>query len=336
MSGLAGLLFPEVNAQVEIDQRIDLTGSGSNAKIQGIEEVVNDHDAVNKIYVDTLVANATSGSSSNLIYTVVPGASSVTFASNACNSSLVLAVKKVSGTPSPVTMEITGLPAGVSYELLPGGGYPNFNATVNLCGSESASPGTYQFTVTSTGGSSAPQVYTIDLILSVPIAKRVFVTSTTYQGNLGGVGGANTKCQDRATAAGLSGTYLAYISTTSPVFNAINNVPNLSSGQYFGRLDDVPVANGRADLLDGTLMNPISVNEFGAEVTGSPMEVWTNTKTDGTNSAINVDCTVWTSTAAGGAGGNGWHGQLNHTTSTWTDNNWNACQNYKRLYCFEQ
>lgn len=48
-------------SQVEIDKRIDLTGTGSDGKITGIKEVTNDLDAANKIYVDTSIANISGG-----------------------------------------------------------------------------------------------------------------------------------------------------------------------------------------------------------------------------------------------------------------------------------
>src|ERR1051326_3970478 len=43
---------------------------------------------------------------------------------------------------------------------------------------------------------------------------RVFVSSTTYDGNLGGFDGAAAKCQAVATAAGLGGTWAAWISAS--------------------------------------------------------------------------------------------------------------------------
>ena len=52
--------------------------------------------------------------------------------------------------------------------------------------------------------------------LSAPIGigyQKVFVTSTTYTGNLGGLSGADSKCQARATAANLSGVWKAWLST---------------------------------------------------------------------------------------------------------------------------
>jgi hypothetical protein len=51
-------------------------------------------------------------------------------------------------------------------------------------------------------------------------SNTVFVTSTTYNGLFGisealAIAGANTDCQTRATAGGLSGTYLAWIAATT-------------------------------------------------------------------------------------------------------------------------
>lgn len=51
--------------QVQIDKSLQLTGSGSNAKIAGIQEVSANPDAANKIYVDTAIANRAGGSSSS-------------------------------------------------------------------------------------------------------------------------------------------------------------------------------------------------------------------------------------------------------------------------------
>ena len=48
-----------------------------------------------------------------------------------------------------------------------------------------------------------------------PAPKRVFVTSTTYKGNLGGLAGADAKCQTRANAASLGGTWKAWLSDST-------------------------------------------------------------------------------------------------------------------------
>src|SRR5438045_3087614 len=48
-----------------------------------------------------------------------------------------------------------------------------------------------------------------------PKPKLVFVTSTAYVGNLGGLQGADMKCQARAAAGRLRGTFLAWLSGTT-------------------------------------------------------------------------------------------------------------------------
>lgn len=44
--------------------------------------------------------------------------------------------------------------------------------------------------------------------------KRVFITRAAYNGNMGGLAGADAKCQAAATDAGHSGTFTAYLGTT--------------------------------------------------------------------------------------------------------------------------
>lgn len=51
------------SAQVQVDKPIQLTGPGPDAKVTGIQQVNTNSDAANKIYVDTAIANRSSGSS---------------------------------------------------------------------------------------------------------------------------------------------------------------------------------------------------------------------------------------------------------------------------------
>lgn len=49
------------NAQVQVDKSVQLTGSGTDAKVEGVKVVSQNFDAVNKIYVDTAISNRASG-----------------------------------------------------------------------------------------------------------------------------------------------------------------------------------------------------------------------------------------------------------------------------------
>ncbi|MBK6698138.1 MAG: hypothetical protein IPG50_39025 [Myxococcales bacterium] len=92
--------------------------------------------------------------------------------------------------------------------------------------------------------------------------KRVFVTSATYTGLLGGTAGADAKCQGLADAAHIGGRFKAWV--TSPATRFLH-----SRGPYV-RVDDVVVANSWADLADGVLAAPISRTETGAAPSPSP------------------------------------------------------------------
>lgn len=107
--------------------------------------------------------------------------------------------------------------------------------------------------------------------------KTVFVTSQTYNGNLGGVSGADAKCQLLASGAGLSGTYKAWISTStsspSITFNQSNDPYVLVNGEV--------VAQNYLELITTKrLQTPINRDEDGLFVPAT--FVWTNTLEDGT------------------------------------------------------
>ncbi len=161
-------------------------------------------------------------------------------------------------------------------------------------------------------------------------SKRVFKTSVTYNGNLGGVAGADQKCQTRASAAGLTGIWQAWISdgTTSPDARFEH-----FTGPY-KLLDGTKVADNWSDLIDGTLDRNINMTEFGA-VDSFYSTVWTGTSPQGDSTGKN--CYDWTSSVGwpilGGVGSG------NSTLSYWTQgaSDSSACSNaYMALYCFEQ
>jgi hypothetical protein len=108
--------------------------------------------------------------------------------------------------------------------------------------------------------------------------KCIFVTSTGSSGNLGGLAGADATCNARAGVAGLPGTYVAWLSTST--VHARDRVT--SNGPYVTPTGDL-VADSFADLTDGTLASPIDEDETGALV--FEQEVWTGTASTGVRSA---------------------------------------------------
>jgi cysteine-rich repeat protein len=157
-------------------------------------------------------------------------------------------------------------------------------------------------------------------------AGRAFITSTTYNGNLGGQSGAAAKCQSRANSAGLGGTWDAWIGTNvnGP---ATRFVP---AALGYVRVDGVLIANDFADLTNGSLDQTLSISEYGDSLSG--YEVWTGSSWSGV--ATSATCTNWTSSSAGVTGE---YGLSNSISSTWSDaGSPAACNVTRRLYCFEQ
>jgi hypothetical protein len=161
----------------------------------------------------------------------------------------------------------------------------------------------------------------------------VFVTSVTYLGDLGGLQGADDKCQGLATAAGLPGDFLAWLSddSDSPSTRFVQaTVPYL-------RRDGVRVAENWADLIDGSLAAAISVTEAGG--TPPSLDVWTGTDTDGTPNSAGVDatCVNWSEDTFT----SGYSGNPDATDSRWTASDYPACNGSSfgggnALYCFQQ
>ena len=83
----------------------------------------------------------------------------------------------------------------------------------------------------------------------------VFITSARYFGDMGGLSGADTICQNAATAAGLSGTWKAILSDST---TSAESRLNFNGGIiYNNAATPAIIANDKADLFDGTIANEI-------------------------------------------------------------------------------
>lgn len=169
-----------------------------------------------------------------------------------------------------------------------------------------------------------------------PVApKRVFITSTTYNGNLGGVAGADAKCQTQANVASLGGTWKAWISPASRVNSATLRLTHATIPYVL--LNNTIIANNWTDLTDGALAAYINITENNTLVPASPEQVWTNTRTDGT-AAINVSTTNTCGSdwkiQTSNQGYFGYHSLF--SGGVWTLGNVVGCGTLAHLYCFEQ
>jgi hypothetical protein len=168
-----------------------------------------------------------------------------------------------------------------------------------------------------------------------------FTTSTTHNGDLGGLIGADAICQDLADNAPtpLPGSYKAWISTGTGVGES-PATRFRRSGQGYVRIDGVVVANSWDDLTDGTIDNPIFAMEDGSPVPppSGNVPIWTNTAADGTVvSEEPRNCANWASADATLTG------RLGMADPIVTDQNWTELGSVQfcdfenaRLYCFQQ
>lgn len=163
--------------------------------------------------------------------------------------------------------------------------------------------------------------------------RRVFVTSDANPGNLGGVAGANGKCQAAAGRENLGGTWIAWISGDGK--DAIDRIEYPGP---FKLLDGREVAATKAQLASGTLTTPIIRNERNIEPNGTndDKRVWTGTNGNGRAAQT---CANW----GNGFDATGVMGNLfDSTNGKWTNNGGSppfptsSCSAAGRLYCFEQ
>jgi hypothetical protein len=158
-----------------------------------------------------------------------------------------------------------------------------------------------------------------------PTSRRlIFVTSTRQDGALGGAEGADAICAERASAAGLSGTYKAWLSTDTA--SASERLAH--SDLPYRRTDGVTVADNWTDLVDGFLAAPIDRDENGD---AQRSDVWTGSLTSGQVSEAGT-CAGFTTNSEG----LGQCGDSSATGAEWSVNLTPSCGVSLRLYCLEQ
>ena len=166
--------------------------------------------------------------------------------------------------------------------------------------------------------------------------KKVFLTSSKYDGNLGGLTGADDKCQQLASAAGLNGTYKAWLSTSTS--DVSQRFQRSTSGSQYVLTDGSQLASDWSDLTDGTIQNKIMFDESSSPIVEgqgqyfSLDKTWTNTNYDATVANI-WDCNGWTSNSSYDFGLVGSSQDL----ISWSFfGGTHACSSQLRLFCFEQ
>jgi len=328
-------------SQVQVDKPIQFNGPDGQRRIENLETPVAGTDAANKDYVDQQTASS-GGPQSTMQYalSVQPATLSVPLFGNNESAPVTIRATYSEGSVDNISYLMTGTPPGVYASLNPGTTTPNSQSKLVFYVEGTATPGSYPITITALGGIANQS---IEFTLIVQIPKRVFVSGFGISGNMGGIAGANAHCQSAATAAGLTGTFRAWISTAS---QSPSTTFTQSSSPYV-LVNNALVATSWADLIDGELANPINLNEYGNNV--GNVKVWTQTFPNGTydNGNCTAQCANWTSNSTSSYARWGNSGASNGAWSSTGDGSgngacgsgtWecNQCNCSNRLYCFEQ
>ena len=148
-----------------------------------------------------------------------------------------------------------------------------------------------------------------------------FVTSSMQAAaDFGGLAGGDAVCATRAAAAGLPGTYRAWLSTST-----IDAIDRLAGARGWRRIDGTPVADLPSDLIDGRMLSAIRLDETGADV-GDLTAIVTGTYSDGT--ALET-CSDYTDPSA-----NVTTGTASASDGWWTNVDTLGCATPAPLYCF--
>jgi hypothetical protein len=170
----------------------------------------------------------------------------------------------------------------------------------------------------------------------------VFVTEATVTGNLGptspeAVQNADAICQSEADAAGLSGTFWAWLSYEVGGIVVPDYAPAYfefwhptMSGQRLFRTDGVPFAESWETLL---LEGPSAALDVLADGTiANNTYAWTGTNADGTVDVAKGTCSGWTDDSST----TGVVGLVHSLLERWTHYGPGACRAAFSLYCFEE
>ena len=164
-----------------------------------------------------------------------------------------------------------------------------------------------------------------------PTFKQIFWTDQTYDGNLGGLPGADAKCQMSAVNAGVRGDFKAWLSHGATT-DAIPDRPNFTYYDLpYRNVDGNPVANDFIDFLD---------NEFEGRirsVTGSNafIEYWTGLENDGSKFGT-FNCSGWTTNMNIEAGLLGFNDGGQDPALSWSSQSAKGCVLKAHILCFEQ
>ncbi len=150
----------------------------------------------------------------------------------------------------------------------------------------------------------------------------VFATTATTQGNLSGLAGADFLCNQSASVAGLGGTWVAWLSTTT--VDALSRLT--AAGPWY--LVTGTLVSDKAGLQADNLAHSIDRTELGM-LPPDDERAWTGTRN---GAYFNVSCQNWTSSTTATSGN---AGSTKLMGAGWTATGAPNCGTALHVYCFE-
>lgn len=197
-----------------------------------------------------------------------------------------------------------------------------------------------QYVTEPAGGTSGGNTGTVysDLV--------VFTTKASFKGDLGGISGADAKCNTYAKAAGLTGKFQAWLSDSKT--DAISRVPNAGPWRILdkeGKQSEIAFDNKEA--WEGYPKVNVNNTEFGKTLsqlsTSTTTEIpytWTGTQLGGKKKGCH--CADWTSAAnftenCPGSDYGGLIGsrEARKNDQEWTDYGSNPCNAESGILCYQ-
>jgi hypothetical protein len=270
-----------------------------------------------KLFHGSLGYDAVSSGSIGIFYAPVAGVSVSSQIFN-IRSTNVPVTASIAGAGTP-TISVNGRAAVASTTAYPGDTIKIFTTSPAVGAQEvytlSVGSSTFTWTVRTPGANT----------------RRAFVTSTTYTGSMGGIGGADGHCQTRATAAGLGGTWYALLGTqANPMTSRLpwnwNRLENMAG--------DVIATDYKSLFTRGLAFSsvnigaPIAYNEFGNWA--GARRVHTGAEHNQDSFFQGGDCNQWTS-----ADPNYWllYGWAGSRSTAWSVAEYTQCNVPSSLYC---
>jgi uncharacterized protein DUF1554/chitobiase/beta-hexosaminidase-like protein len=193
---------------------------------------------------------------------------------------------------------------------------------------------TYYFAVVVKDEALNKSIYTLTYATPAPPGDYIYVTASTYDGNLGGTTGADAKCMSDANYPG-SGTYKALLGTGT----TLTRISSAGDGASASETDWVLQPSTTYTRLDSTVIGtttPASLFTFNLSnaftATGG-VTSWSGLA-PGWEAYSGADCVGWTTNSVSDIGGSGSSDALGSTAIA--SNPSAACNNLYSLVCVSQ